>query len=80
MAIGKCQAKPARNDSGEFEDITRHPSSSRSSEASLTWPKSRPNHAVDATDKNLHKTSVLKPALEEGRVLLLEEERRPRAM
>ena len=71
--------KPARNALGEFEHITRHPSSSRSSEASLTWPKSRPTHAIDATDKNLHNTSVLQPALEEGRVLLLEEERETRA-
>ena len=41
--------------------------------------KSRPTHAVDATDKNLHNSLVLQPPLEEGRVLLLEEERQPRA-
>ena len=54
-----------------LEDITRHPSSSRPWD---TWP--RAGRTTPSTDKNL--PLVLQPPREEGRVLLLEEERRPR--
>ena len=75
MAIGKCQAKPlgmllARS-------YTR-PSSSRPREASASESEqAEPRRRRDR--QKTYTSLVLQPPLEEGTVLLLEEERQPRA-
>ena len=62
-----------------LEDITRHPSSSRPWEASLVTAQSEQADPRLVRDRQkLTQCLVLQPPLEEGTVLLLEEERRPR--
>ena len=69
MAIGKCQAEPL----GMLMARRYYPPPVVKSAVGHV-AKSRPNHAVDRQKLHL----VLQPPREEGRVLLLEEERRPR--
>ena len=64
----------------EFEDITCHPPSSSRDGPRVVHRKGEQADPRRRRDRQkLTQDLVLQPALEEGRVLLLEEERQPRA-